>query len=94
MNDYTTVSLPKPLLKEINRLIKRIGFWPSTTAFVREACITKLHVELVRQRIVNEEAIKLILGLPKCESADETPDIILGFKEQLYLKKILEAEAP
>ena len=38
------------------------------------------------------EAIKDVLKLPKCESADETPDIILGFEEQFYLKKILEGK--
>jgi len=55
MNDYTTVSLPKQLLEEINQLIKQIGFWPSTTAFVREACITKLHAE---QEYKNQKNIK------------------------------------
>uniref|UniRef100_A0A6M3MIT3 Uncharacterized protein n=1 Tax=viral metagenome TaxID=1070528 RepID=A0A6M3MIT3_9ZZZZ len=37
------------------------------------------------------EAIKDVLKLPDCKSADETPDIVLGFEEQFYLKKILEA---
>ena len=36
------------------------------------------------------EAVKDILKLPKRESADETPDMVLGFEEQFYLKQILE----
>ena len=42
MTEYTTVSLPRPLVEEINRIVGEIGFWPSTTAFVREACVEKL----------------------------------------------------
>jgi len=51
----------------------------------------------IRRRLAGElliadgklEAVKDILKLPKCENADETPDIILGFEEQYYLKKLL-----
>jgi len=38
------------------------------------------------------KAVKDVLKLPECISAEETPDIILGFEEQFYLKKILEGE--
>jgi len=38
------------------------------------------------------EAVKDILKIPECKSAMNTPDIILGFEEQFYLKKTLEIE--
>ena len=41
---YTTVSFPKALLKDINKIVEEVGYWPSTTAFVREACIEKLYL--------------------------------------------------
>jgi len=56
MVDYTTVSLPRPLLNEINRLIKQVGFWPSLSSFVREACLEKLHAERMKQRAFALEA--------------------------------------
>jgi len=43
MTDYTTVSFPKPLLEAIKLIVKEIGYWPSTAAFVREACVEKLY---------------------------------------------------
>ena len=39
------------------------------------------------------EAVKDVLKLPECKSAEETPDLILGFEEQFYLKKILEDQS-
>jgi len=47
MTDYTTVSFPKPLLAAITKIVKDLGYWPSTAAFVREACVEKLYT--VRQ---------------------------------------------
>ena len=41
--EYTTVSFPKPLLVDISKIVKEIGYWPSTAAFVREACVEKLY---------------------------------------------------
>jgi len=38
------------------------------------------------------EAVKDVLKLPDCKSSEETPDLILGFEEQFYLKKILEGD--
>uniref|UniRef100_A0A6M3MBC4 Uncharacterized protein n=1 Tax=viral metagenome TaxID=1070528 RepID=A0A6M3MBC4_9ZZZZ len=40
---YTTVSIPKPLLEDITKIVEEMGYWPSTTAFVREACVEKLY---------------------------------------------------
>jgi len=29
MNEYTTVSFPKPLIDDITKLVKEVGYWPS-----------------------------------------------------------------
>ena len=45
MTKYTTVSLPKPLGDDMKELLERVGYWPSMSSFVREACIEKLERE-------------------------------------------------
>lgn len=42
---YRTVSLPKPLADDVFTFIRRVGYWPSMSSFVREACIEKLDRE-------------------------------------------------
>jgi len=49
MTDYTTVSFPKPLLAHIAKIVEEVGFWPSTAAFVREACVEKAERYTVRK---------------------------------------------
>jgi len=44
MNEYTTVSFPKPLIEDINKLVKEVGYWPSIAAFAREALVEKLYL--------------------------------------------------
>ncbi len=39
---FSSISLPKPLVKEIERIIEKFGYWPNKTAFIREACLEKL----------------------------------------------------
>jgi len=56
MTRYYTASVPKPLADDINLLIEEIGYWPSFSAFVREACLEKLNAERARRRAFNEEA--------------------------------------
>jgi Arc/MetJ-type ribon-helix-helix transcriptional regulator len=51
---YVTVSIPVAIADEIDRLIEQSGYWPSRSAFVREACLEKLFKE--RQRL--EELIQ------------------------------------
>ncbi|MEM3815808.1 MAG: ribbon-helix-helix domain-containing protein, partial [Candidatus Bathyarchaeia archaeon] len=36
---FSAVSIPEPILEEIDRLIEELGYWPSRSAFVREACL-------------------------------------------------------
>ncbi|MFB0544064.1 MAG: ribbon-helix-helix domain-containing protein [Candidatus Bathyarchaeia archaeon] len=50
--DYSSVSLPIKLLEEVNKLIKELGFWPSASAFVREAVVQRIE----RLRGLREEA--------------------------------------
>lgn len=38
----STVSLLISIIKEIDLLIERLGYWPSRSAFVREACLAKI----------------------------------------------------
>ena len=44
-NKFSSVSLPIPILKEIDYLIEEKGFWPSKSAFAREACLEKIRRE-------------------------------------------------
>jgi len=44
-SDYSTVSLHNKVLAEVDRLVKDTGFWPSRSAFVREAVIEKIKRE-------------------------------------------------
>ena len=42
---FSAVSIPEPILGEIDRLIEELGYWPSRSAFVREACLEKIERE-------------------------------------------------
>lgn len=48
MTDYTTVSLPKAMGDDIDKLIEELAYWPSRSAFVREATLTKIRLEQKR----------------------------------------------
>ena len=47
---YVTVSIPERIAEEIDGLISRLGYWPSRSAFVREACLDKVYKEKERLR--------------------------------------------
>lgn len=51
---FGAVSLPLKILEEIDRLIEELGYWPSRSAFVREACLEKLEREKERLRKIEE----------------------------------------
>jgi len=38
---YVTVSIPKAIAVKIDALIESLGYWPSRSSFVREACLEK-----------------------------------------------------
>jgi len=42
---YVTISIPIGVAKEIDKLIEKLGYWPSRGAFVREACLAKIREE-------------------------------------------------
>jgi len=44
-NKYRTVSLPRALTDDIQKIIDEYGYWPSMSAFVREAALEKLKRE-------------------------------------------------
>lgn len=46
--EFSAVSIPKSILIEIDDLIEKLGYWPSRSAFVREACLEKIERELKR----------------------------------------------
>lgn len=39
---FSSVSLPVPLVERIEKVVKNVGYWPTKTAFIREACLDKL----------------------------------------------------
>jgi len=39
---FSSISLPTPLVMQIEKVVKIIGYWPTKTAFIREACLEKL----------------------------------------------------
>ena len=43
---YVTVSIPRGIARDIDGLIKELGYWPSKSSFVREACLEKIIREL------------------------------------------------
>ena len=51
---YVTVSLPRGVAMEIDRLMEELGYWPSRGAFVREACLEKIREERRRLRELKE----------------------------------------
>ena len=39
---FASISLPAPLIEEVERIVKEFGYWPTKTDFVREAVVEKL----------------------------------------------------
>jgi Arc/MetJ-type ribon-helix-helix transcriptional regulator len=59
---FSSMSLPTPLTKEIERVVDALGYWPNKTAFVREAVMEKMEKhkkELEARRLVAEEVEKV-----------------------------------
>ncbi len=42
---YVTLSIPKAIADEIDKIMDKLGYWPSRSAFAREACLEKIHRE-------------------------------------------------
>jgi len=56
MNKYRTVSIPRPLADDVAKFLEEVGYWPSLSSFIREACHEKLYVERLKQRTINKGA--------------------------------------
>jgi len=39
---FSSISFPTPLIKEIQKVVEELGYWPNKTAFIREAVMEKL----------------------------------------------------
>jgi len=39
---FSSISFPTPLVKEIENIVEKVGYWPTKTAFIREAIMEKL----------------------------------------------------
>ena len=39
---FCSISFPTPLVKEIENIVEKVGYWPTKTAFIREAVMEKL----------------------------------------------------
>ena len=42
---YVTVSIPKAVANRIDYYVDNLGYWPSRSSFVREACLEKIKAE-------------------------------------------------
>jgi Arc/MetJ-type ribon-helix-helix transcriptional regulator len=51
---YVTVSIPRAIADNIDHLIEALGYWPSRSSFVREACLEKIRVETRRLNELKE----------------------------------------
>jgi len=51
---FVTVSIPADIGKEIDELMKELGYWPSRSAFAREACLEKIREERRRLKELRE----------------------------------------
>ena len=52
---YVTVSIPRGIARDIDGLIKELGYWPSKSSFVREACLEKIWSERKKLRELRED---------------------------------------
>lgn len=52
---FSAVSIPLPVLEEIDGIIEDLGYWPSRSSFVREACLEKIQREIERMRTIRKK---------------------------------------
>jgi len=64
---YATVSIPMGIIKEMDRLIDELGYWPSRGAFIREAALEKIRDERKRLREIGETRANPVEGVEKEE---------------------------
>jgi Arc/MetJ-type ribon-helix-helix transcriptional regulator len=59
---YVSLSIPVDIAKDIDELIEELGYWPSRSAFAREACLEKIREERRRLRELREAKEDTIRG--------------------------------
>jgi len=79
---YKTVSIPRGLTDDIQKLMDEYGYWPSMSAFVREAALEKLKREVVSTGKIIAEPI-MVFTREEREKKDAITEIH---------KLVLEAE--
>lgn len=52
--EYVSLSIPLSIAKEVDELIEELGYWPSRSAFAREAILEKIREERRRLREIRE----------------------------------------
>ena len=55
---FSTISLPTPLVEEVEKVVEEFGYWPRKTDFIRDAVIQKLETckKKLEERRQPEEA--------------------------------------
>ena len=69
---YTSVSLPMKIMRDVDRLIDEFGYWPSRSAFVREACVDKIRDEQRKLGELKEALRAKEEAVRRCEPALDT----------------------
>ena len=52
---FSTISLPTPLVEEVERIVSKFKYWPTKTDFVREAVLERL--EKYRKELEAKERV-------------------------------------
>ncbi len=70
---YVTVSIPRGIANDIDSLIKQLGYWPSKSSFVREACLEKIWSERKKIRELMNNKKRTDNPKQESETAGEEP---------------------
>ena len=56
---FSSISFPSPLVKDVEKVVKELGYWPTKTAFIREAVVEKLdkHSKELEARRTHESVL-------------------------------------
>lgn len=70
---YVTVSIPRGIARDIDGLIQELGYWPSKSSFVREACLEKIWSERKKIRELRNNKKRTQNPKQENEPAGEEP---------------------
>jgi hypothetical protein len=90
---YVTVSIPRAIADSIDGLIEGMGYWPSRSSFVREACLEKINLEINKHSVsgfADPSAVESRAGgLTRGSALDKRLDV-LGIQYESSPKRIRE----